>query len=47
MDATVALGWIIAASGFCTLLGATVGYYAAQVQQEQKLRTTNRKLNNL
>lgn len=47
MDETVALGWIVVASGLCTLLGATVGYYAAQVQQEQKLRTTNRKLNNL
>ncbi|QRI45114.1 membrane protein [Microbacterium phage Shocker] len=47
MDETMALGWIIVAGSLGTLLGATVGYYAAQVQQEQKLRTTNRKLNNL
>lgn len=47
MDETVALGWIVVAGNFGTLLGATVAYYAAQVQQEQKLRNTNRKLNNL
>lgn len=47
MDTIVALGWIIAAGGLGTLLGATIGFYAAQVQQEARQRKTNHTLNNL
>lgn len=47
MDETVALGWIIVTGSLGTLLGATVGYYAAQVKQERQYRRVTHKLNNL
>lgn len=47
MDPTVALGWIIAAGGLGTLLGAAIGFYASESARERRLRITNHKLNNL
>lgn len=47
MDPIVALGWIYVVGGAGTLLGATIGFYTSEFMREQKLRTTNRKLNNL